>query len=250
MERQPKDYWENWSDKDMEALANKETVTSRELLEQINMFREQEGKSKLENYDLKKIIRKELKKDFNAGKISCIKETDSRGREQDLYILTFSQGKRVLLRESPTVRQAVIEYIEKLENAIIKLQEQRRNEARLLGKITRKLETDSIKGLMIYGKIEPCNQWKYYKHYTNLIYSVMGYNPKNKPRREEMTQSELIILDKLESVVNMEINNNIALRIPFIMIYQNVKDKVDEVYRGMRKLFILEQKNNNNLMLQ
>ena len=250
MERQPKDYWENWSDKDMEALANKETVTSRELLEQINMFREQEGKSKLENYDLKKIIRKELKKDFNAGKISCIKETDSRGREQDLYILTFSQGKRVLLRESPTVRQAVIEYIEKLENAIIKLQEQRRNEARLLGKITRKLETDSIKGLMIYGKIEPCNQWKYYRHYTNLIYSVMGYNPKNKPRRKEMTQSELIILDKLESVVNMEINNNIALRIPFIMIYQNVKDKVDEVYRGMRKLFILEQKNNNNLMLQ
>ena len=234
----------------MKALVNKETVTSRELLEQINMFREQEGKSKLENYDLKKIIRKELKKDFNAGKISCIKETDSRGREQDLYILTFSQGKRVLLRESPTVRQAVIEYIEKLENAIIKLQEQKRNEARLLGKITRKLETDSIKGLMIYGKIEPCNQWKYYKHYTNLIYSVMGYNPKNKPRREEMTQSELIILDKLESVVNMEINNNIALRIPFIMIYQNVKDKVDGVYRGMRKLFILEQKNNNNLMLQ
>ena len=234
----------------MKSLANKETVTSRELLEQINMFREQEGKSKLENYDLKKIIRKELKKDFNAGKISCIKETDSRGREQDLYILTFSQGNRVLLRESPTVRQAVIEYIDKLENAIIKLQEQKRNEARLLGKITRKLETDSIKGLMIYGKIEPRNQWKYYKHYTDLIYSVMGYNPKNKPRREEMTQSELIILDKLESVVNMEINNNIALRIPFIMIYQNVKDKVDEVYRGMRKLFIMEQKNNNNLMLQ
>ena len=199
---------------------------------------------------MKKIIRKELEKDFNAGNISHIKQKDSRGREQDLYILTFSQGKRVLLRESPTVRQAVIEYIEKLENAIIKLQEQKRNEARLLGKITRKLETDSIKGLMIYGKIEPRNQWKYYKHYTDLIYSVMGYNPKNKPRREEMTQSELIILDKLESVVNMEINNNIALRIPFIMIYQNVKDKVDEVYRGMRKLFILEQKNNNNLMLQ
>ena len=199
---------------------------------------------------MKKIIRKELEKDFNAGNISHIKQKDSRGREQDLYILTFSQGKRVLLRESPTVRQAVIEYIEKLENAIIKLQEQKRNEARLLGKITRKLETDSIKGLMIYGKVEPRNQWKYYRHYTNLIYSVMGYNPKNKPRREEMTQSELIILDKLESVVNMEINNNIALRIPFIMIYQNVKDKVDEVYRGMRKLFILEQKNNNNLMLQ
>ena len=230
----------------MKALANKETVTSLELLEQINIFREQEGKSKLEHYQILRKIRDE----FTTDKIIVSKYKDETGKENDMYILTFNQSRQLATRESKKVRTAIFEYIEKLENAIIKLQEQKRNEARLLGKITRKLETDSIKGLMIYGKIEPCNQWKYYKHYTNLIYSVMGYNPKNKPRREEMTQSELIILDKLESVVNMEINNNIALRIPFIMIYQNVKDKVDEVYRGMRKLFILEQKNNNNLMLQ
>ena len=191
-----------------------------------------------------------MQSEFTADKIIVSKYKDETGKENDMYILTFNQSRQLATRESKKVRTAIFEYIEKLENAIIKLQEQKRNEARLLGKITRKLETDSIKGLMIYGKIEPRNQWKYYKHYTNLIYSVMGYNPKNKPRREEMTQSELIILDKLESVVNMEINNNIALRIPFIMIYQNVKDKVDEVYRGMRKLFILEQKNNNNLMLQ
>ena len=224
----------------MKALANKETVTSRELLEQINIFREQEGKSKLEHYQILRKIRDE----FTTDKIIVSKYKDETGKENDMYILTFNQSRQLATRESKKVRTAIFEYIEKLENAIIKLQEQKRN------KITRKLETDSIKGLMIYGKIEPRNQWKYYRHYTNLIYSVMGYNPKNKPRREEMTQSELIILDKLESVVNMEINNNIALRIPFIMIYQNVKDKVDEVYRGMRKLFILEQKNNNNLMLQ
>ena len=230
----------------MKALANKETVTSLELLEQINIFREQEGKSKLEHYQILRKIRDE----FTTDKIIVSKYKDETGKENDMYILTFNQSRQLATRESKKVRTAIFEYIEKLENAIIKLQEQKRNEARFLGKITRKLETDSIKGLMIYGKIEPRNQWKYYKHYTDLIYSVMGYNPKNKPRREEMTQSELIILDKLESVVNMEINNNIALRIPFIMIYQNVKDKVDEVYRGMRKLFILEQKNNNNLMLQ
>ena len=230
----------------MKALANKETVTSLELLEQINIFREQEGKSKLEHYQILRKIRDE----FTTDKIIVSKYKDETGKENDMYILTFNQSRQLATRESKKVRTAIFEYIEKLESAIIKLQEQKRNEARLLGKITRKLETDSIKGLMLYGKIEPRNQWKYYKHYTDLIYSVMGYNPKNKPRREEMTQSELIILDKLESVVNMEINNNIALRIPFIMIYQNVKDKVDEVYRGMRKLFILEQKNNNNLMLQ
>ena len=214
------------------------------------MFREQEGKPKMKHKTLLDIIRKELYKEINEQKLLPISYTDTKNRKKPMFTLTFSQGKRVLLRESPTVRQAVIEYIEKLENAIIKLQEQKRHEARLLGKITRKFETDSIKGLMIYGKVEPRNQWKYYRHYTNLIYSVMGYNPKNKPRREEMTQSELIILDKLESVVNMEISNNIALGTPFILIYQNVKDKLDKVYREMKNIFILEQKHNNNLMLQ
>ena len=250
MEGQPKNYWKNWSDKDMEALANKKTVTSRELLEQINIFREQEGKPKMKHKTLLDIIRKELYKEINEQKLLPISYIDTKNRKKPMYSLTFSQGKRVLLRESPTVRQAVIEYIDKLENAIIQLQKQKITEARYLGKITRKLETDSIKGLMAYGRIEPRNQWKYYKHYTNLAYSVMGYDPKNKPKREEMAQGELIILDKLESVINMEISNNIALGTPFILIYQNVKDKLDKVYREMKNIFILEQKHNNNLMLQ
>ena len=148
MEGQPKNYWKNWSDKDMEALANKKTVTSRELLEQINIFREQEGKPKMKHKTLLDIIRKELYKEINEQKLLPISYIDTKNRKKPMYSLTFSQGKRVLLRESPTVRQAVIEYIDKLENAIIQLQEQRITEARYLGKITRKLETDSIKGLM------------------------------------------------------------------------------------------------------
>jgi len=230
----------------MEALANKETVTSRELLEQINIFRKQEGKSKLEHYQILRKIRDE----FTADKIIVSKYKDETGKENDMYILTFNQSRQLATRESKKVRTAIFEYIEKLENTIIQLQEQKITEARYLGKITRKLETDSIKGLMAYGRIEPRNQWKYYKHYTNLAYSVMGYNPKNKPKREEMAQGELIILDKLENVINMEISNNIALGTPFILIYQNVKDKLDKVYREMKNIFILEQKNNNNLMLQ
>ena len=58
----------------MEKLANRENITSLELLKQINIFRKQERKRELGHNDLKKIIRKELEKDFNAGNISHIKE--------------------------------------------------------------------------------------------------------------------------------------------------------------------------------
>ena len=93
----------------MEKLANRENITSLELLKQINTFREQEGKPKMKHKTLLDIIRKELYKEINEQKLLPISYTDTKNRKKPMYTLTFSQGKRVLLRESPTVRQAVIE---------------------------------------------------------------------------------------------------------------------------------------------
>ena len=74
----------------MKALANKEIVTSRELLEQINIFRKQEKKSKMRHFDLLKIIEREFQEEINERKISFIEYTDSRQRKQKAYNLTFS----------------------------------------------------------------------------------------------------------------------------------------------------------------
>lgn len=99
------------------AIINKQTITSLELLEQINFFREKEGKkTKTQHYDLLKIIRSEFEEEINQGKISVVTYTDKKGELRPMYILTISQGKQVLTRESKFVRRAVIHKLEELES--------------------------------------------------------------------------------------------------------------------------------------
>lgn len=94
-------------------------MTSLELLEQINLFRKEEGKKKdLRHKDLLSIIRNEFEEEITGRKISLSEYKDKTGRKLPMFILTLSQAKQVLVRESKYVRRAVIEYIEKLEKVI------------------------------------------------------------------------------------------------------------------------------------
>ena len=120
----------------MNELRNKESITSKELLEQVNFFREKEYEFKakngtlteaekkrgkfveLEHKDLLKVIRDEFEEEIDGGKISPMSYKDTYSREQTMFILTLKQAKQVLLRESKFVRKAVIEYIEKLEEQV------------------------------------------------------------------------------------------------------------------------------------
>ena len=97
-------------------IINKETITTLELVEQINYFRSEiEGKKELKHYDLLKIIRNEFDEEIDEGKISAVNYRDKKGEERPMYNLTLSQAKQVLIRESKPVRKAVIKYIEYLE---------------------------------------------------------------------------------------------------------------------------------------
>ena len=103
----------------MNELKEKNTITSMELLEQINLFREQEGnRAKLQHYDLLKVIRDEFEEEIDAGKISAVEYKDKKGEKRPMFILTFNQAKQILMRESKFVRKAVIHYIEELENKL------------------------------------------------------------------------------------------------------------------------------------
>ena len=103
----------------------KDTITSLELLEQINLFRREEGnKSELLHKNLLAIIRDEFEEEINELKIQPVEYTDKKGEKRPMYILTLNQAKQVLMRESKYVRRAVILYLEKLEKRIIELENQ------------------------------------------------------------------------------------------------------------------------------
>lgn len=100
-------------------LIEKDTITSLELLNKINEFRKQlENKVELQHKTLLDIIRDEFSEEIDEQKILPISYKDSMNRNKPMYILTYSQAKQILVRESKLVRKKVIEYIEKLENAL------------------------------------------------------------------------------------------------------------------------------------
>lgn len=101
---------------DLTILEKKDTITSLELLEQINFFRKQEGnRAELQHKTLLEIIRDEFEEEISQQKILPSTYTTDRGREYPMFELTTAQAKQVLVRESKFVRKAVIHYIEELE---------------------------------------------------------------------------------------------------------------------------------------
>lgn len=103
----------------LEKIINKDTITSLELLEQINFFREKEGKKRpLQHKTLLNIIRDELEEEINEQKILPVNYIDKKGEDRPMYILPLEQAKQVLMRESKFVRRSVINYIKNLEKII------------------------------------------------------------------------------------------------------------------------------------
>ena len=101
-------------------LTKKESMTSLELLKEINIFREKEGKeTEMQHKTLLGIIRDEFEEEISQQEL-LPSNYYSRGKEFPMFILTLAQAKQVLSRESKFVRKAVIKYIENLEQQLQK----------------------------------------------------------------------------------------------------------------------------------
>ena len=171
-----------------------------------------------------------LNEKIGKGKISLTSIIESEyidqwNRKQLMYILGLPQAKQVLMRESKFVRKAVIEYIDYLENQNRQLEELARLQARELSKVTRNIETLSLKALMEYGKVRKERQRIYYIHYSNLARDIAGI-PKG-IKRDELTQGQLGILQQVELIMTSVINECMAEHIPFVLMYQEVKDRTE-----------------------
>ena len=244
----------------MEFLS-KESINSKDLLKQINYFREMEYQEKKENNllteaqkkrghyielqhnDLLKKIRDEFNIQVNEGKISLVEnkiiptsvegifETtykDNKGEFRTMFILTIDQAKQVLLRESKVVRKAVIQYLNLLEKRIRELERKK-------GKITRKHETDSIKMLMEYGNIPQEKQRLYYMTYSKLPFIVLGMK---KVSRDALPADDLNLIKELESIIQVTILISIIKGLDVKAIYQECKKACSEALEDTEQKLI------------
>ena len=249
----------------MEFLS-KESINSKELLKQINYFREMEYQEKKENNLLTEAQKKRghyielrhdnllrtIKDEFNI-KIDLLnfEETlkeivkqknepiyidgifvstyiDKWNRQQPMFILTIDQAKQVLMRESKVVRKAVIQYLNLLEKRIRELERKK-------GKITRKQETDSIKMLMEYGNIPKEKQHLYYMTYSKLPFIVLGMK---KVSRDILPADDLNLIKELESIIQVTILTSIIKGLEIKAIYKECKKACNEALEDTEQKLI------------
>ena len=245
----------------MEFLS-KESINSKDLLKQINYFREMEYQEKETNGTLTEAQKKRghyielrhdnllrtIKDEFNI-KIDLLnfEETskeknistsvegifissyiDEWNRQQPMFILTIDQAKQVLLRESKVVRKAVIQYLNLLEKRIRELERKK-------GKITRKQETEAIKMLMEYGNIPQEKQRLYYMTYSKLPFIVLGMK---KVSRDTLSADDLNLIKELESIIQVTILTSIIRGLEVKAIYQECKKACNEALEDTEQKLI------------
>ena len=241
----------------MEFLS-KESINSKELLKQINYFREMEYQEKKENNllteaqkkrgryielthdNLLKIIRDEFNMKVNAVNKNAVKNNnhyngpvettyrDEKGELRPMFILTIDQAKQVLLRESKVVRKAVIQYLNLLEKRIRELERKK-------GKITRKQETEAIKMLMEYGNIPQEKQRLYYMTYSKLPFIVLGLK---KVERDRLPADDLELIKELENIIQMTIFKNMIKGLNVKAIYLECKKACNEAVENTEQKLI------------
>ena len=226
----------------MEFLS-KESINSKELLKQINIFREMEYKEKeanntlteaqkkrrsyieLTHDNLLKIIRDEFNMKVNAVNKNAVKNNnhyngpvettyrDDKGELRPMFILTIDQAKQVLLRESRIVRSKVIEYLNSLEKRIRQLERKK-------GITARKGETEAIKMLLEYGNIPKEKHNLYYMTYSKLPYIVLGIK---KVERDQLPADDLEQIKELENIIEITILKSMIKGLDPKDIYQECK---------------------------
>lgn len=100
------------------------TMTSLEIVELINNFREEEGNTtKKEHRDFMKSIRKEIETlekagITNGGNFSLVSYIDAKGEERPCFKMNKAGIMQMLNKESALVRYKTQQYIEVLENKL------------------------------------------------------------------------------------------------------------------------------------
>ena len=223
----------------------KENITSLELLEEINRFRDEEAKGK--NKKSKKLrhdtllitIRDEFEEEISLQKIMESNYVNSRGKTYPMFVLTLDQARQILVRESKYVRKKVFEYIKYLENqnqmlrqALWNKQNSEWLQTRENGKLARRNETDAIATLILYAKEQGSkNADMMYITYSKLVNKLVGIST---GMRESVDIEILMYIKKLEDLFTKIIIDSMGNKVYYKEIYKKCKRFGTEMMNFMR----------------
>lgn len=205
----------------LEKFYKSETVSSLELLEEINFWRTKEREKledgeenrllqNVEHKNLLSVIREEFQEEIDELELKPTYYKDSMNRNQPMFLLTLNQAKQVLLKESRLVRKAVINYIEKLEEALKERNKTEWLENRSKGKLFRRAETDAIQEKLIPLAIKQGskNYSKLYMTYSRLVNSICEIEPN---QRENLKDDVLMYVSFIEDFIQKTIIEEVNL---------------------------------------
>ena len=210
------------------------TMTSLELVKLINDFRKEEGDKRVLRHSNLKLS---IKRDFEGMLPEKHTYINPQNKvEYEYYDLDFYQSVQLLMKESIKVRQNVIKYIKKLEKENMELRQALWNkqnsewlETRKQGKLTRRNETDVIASLILMAKKQGSkNADKLYTVYSSLVNKLVGIKSK---QRDIVSVETLEHIRLLEDLISKVIANGIENDIYYKNIYQNCKEKANELIK-------------------
>lgn len=101
----------------MELAIRDGKITSLDLVKEINLFRSQiEGNPGVQHDSLLKMIRDEFEEEIGVGELNASSYKSNQNKSLPMFLLTVSQAKQLLVRESKVVRRAVIKRLDELES--------------------------------------------------------------------------------------------------------------------------------------
>ncbi|KXA19064.1 hypothetical protein [Fusobacterium nucleatum] len=257
----------------MEFLS-KESINSKELLKQINYFREIEYKEKeanntlteaqnkrghyieLTHDNLLKIIRDEFDIQVGQGNFSqtsdefnmkvnavnknAVKNNNHyKGPIETTYKDDKGELRPMFILTIDQAKQVLMRESKVVRKAVIRylnlLEKRIRELERKKGKITRKQETEAIKTLMEYGNIPKEKQHLYYMTYSKLPYMVLGMK---KVERDKLPADELDMIKELENIIQMTIFKNIIKGLDVKVIYQECKKACSEALEDTEQVLL------------
>lgn len=185
-----------------------------------------------QHHAVTQLIRKHSKRleRFGELKFSHLKcQNPQGGRPAKIYLLNEQQATLLITFMDNTdqvadFKVALVDQFYKMRQFILERHTADWQEARRLGKITRKAETDVIKELVEYAK----NQGSEHSEMLYMTYSKLANKMSGIKKRDEATVLQLSNLSIFENLILQMIRNGIDAEMDYKQIYQVCKSRCVE----------------------